>query len=50
MRSDPGVLMKSTFSRQNVDSRTHIAQNVPGSFRDPSVKTKETSQLKLSDG
>ena len=28
----------------------HIAQNVPGTFREPSVKTKETSQLKLSDG
>ena len=28
---------------------THIAQNVPGTFREPSVKTKETSQLELSD-
>ena len=29
---------------------THIAQNIPETFQEPSVKTKETSQLQLLDG
>ena len=38
------------IERQKQTNTAHLAQNVPGTFRESSVKTKETSQLKLSDG
>ena len=42
---------KLILEQKRLTNRTsHIAQNVSGTFSEPSVKTKETSKLKLSDG